>query len=84
MDPKGLKGQLIPLPARILAVADSYDAMTEDRVYRSALPWEAALEEIERCSGTQFDPGVARLFVDLIRAQKDVCVRPINGEECVE
>jgi len=82
--PAGLKGQEIPLPARILAVADSYDAMTEDRVYRRALPWEAAIEEIERCSGTQFDPDVARLFAELIRAQKDVGDRPFNREGCVE
>lgn len=67
--PKGLKGQQIPLSARILAVADAYDAMTEDRVYRSALTPESALEEIERCAGAQFDPDIAHLFAELIRAQ---------------
>lgn len=82
--PARLKGQEIPLPARILAVADSYDAMTEDRAYRRALHWEAAIEEIERCSGTQFDPDVARLFVDLIRAQKDVNDKPFNRDGRVE
>lgn len=68
--PSGLKGEQIPLVARILAVADAYDAMTEDRVYRRALLWDIALEEIERCSGTQFDPDIVLLFTRLIRAQK--------------
>ena len=68
--PGKLKGKDIPLASRILAVADSFDAMTEDRVYRRAMPWEDALEEIRQCSGTQFDPDIAHLFVDLIQAQK--------------
>jgi HD-GYP domain-containing protein (c-di-GMP phosphodiesterase class II) len=67
--PMGLKGQEIPIIARILTIADAYDAMTEDRVYRKALPPETALEEIERNAGTQFDPDIARLFVELIRKQ---------------
>jgi len=75
-DGKGYPGKLmgrdIPLASRILAVADSFDAMTEDRVYRRAMPWETALEEIGRCSGTQFDPDVAHLFMDLILAQKSM------------
>lgn len=57
-----LKGNDIPLGARILAVADSYDAMTSDRPYRSALSNEAGIEEINRCSGTQFDPEVVNAF----------------------
>jgi HD-GYP domain-containing protein (c-di-GMP phosphodiesterase class II) len=48
--------------ARIIAVADTYDAMTSDRAYRGALPHEVAVGEIERCSGSQFDPEVARTF----------------------
>ncbi|HBV67987.1 MAG TPA: GGDEF domain-containing protein, partial [Clostridiales bacterium] len=69
--PKGLKGAEIPLLSRVLAVADTYDAMTEDRVYRRALSWESSIEEIEKCTGTQFDPDIARLFIELIRKQKE-------------
>jgi response regulator RpfG family c-di-GMP phosphodiesterase len=61
--PLGLKGNDVPLIARIIAVADTYDAMTSDRAYRRALPHEVAVTEIERCSGTQFDPEVADSFV---------------------
>jgi diguanylate cyclase (GGDEF)-like protein/PAS domain S-box-containing protein len=61
--PKGLKGRDIPIVSRILAIADAFDAMTEDRIYRKALPREAAIEEIRRNAGTQFDPEVARLFL---------------------
>ncbi len=60
--PLGLKGQGVPLIARIIAVADTYDAMTSDRAYRRALPHEVAVNEIERCSGSQFDPDVAGTF----------------------
>ncbi len=63
--PEGLSGLGIPLLARILSVADSYDAMTETRVYRSAMPREAAMEEIRRCTGSQFDPEIARVFLEL-------------------
>jgi HD-GYP domain-containing protein (c-di-GMP phosphodiesterase class II) len=60
--PLGLKGQDVPLIARIIAVADTYDAMTSDRAYRRALPHEVAIAEIERCAGTQFDPDVSHDF----------------------
>jgi response regulator RpfG family c-di-GMP phosphodiesterase len=60
--PLGLKGSDVPLIARIIAVADTYDAMTSDRAYRRALPHEVAVGEIERCSGTQFDPDMAHDF----------------------
>jgi response regulator RpfG family c-di-GMP phosphodiesterase len=60
--PLGLKGNGVPLMARIIAVADTYDAMTSDRAYRGALPHEVAVTEIERCSGSQFDPEVASMF----------------------
>jgi len=56
--PAGLAGEQIPLAARILFVADSYDTMTTDRVYRARMSGHDALAEIERCSGTQFDPAV--------------------------
>jgi len=61
--PLGLKGNDVPLMARIIAVADTYDAMTSDRAYRRALPHEVAVTEIERCSGSQFDPEIATTFV---------------------
>lgn len=60
--PDGLKGPEIPLPARILAVADGFDAMTSDRVYRRGRPPEEALKEIERLAGTQFDKDVVAAF----------------------
>lgn len=60
--PDGLSGDRIPLGARIFAVADTYDAITSDRCYRQALPYEVAYNEILRCSGTQFDPCIVELF----------------------
>jgi putative two-component system response regulator len=59
-------GDNIPLGARILAVADAFDAMTSDRPYRSAMPVEEALDEVRRCSGTQFDPVVTKAFLKKI------------------
>ncbi|HMJ12912.1 MAG TPA: HD domain-containing phosphohydrolase, partial [Polyangiaceae bacterium] len=69
--PLGLAGQDIPLIARIISVADTYDAMTSDRAYRRALPHEVTVNEIVRCSGAQFDPDVAGLFTDNIEALRD-------------
>jgi putative nucleotidyltransferase with HDIG domain len=63
--PNGLGGKDIPLGARIFAVADTLDAMTSDRPYRKALTYGAALDEIRRCSGTQFDPRVAEVFLSM-------------------
>lgn len=60
--PQGLKGEEIPLLARIISVVDAYDAMTNDRAYRQAMIPEAALAEIRKHAGTQFDPRVARIF----------------------
>ena len=60
--PLGLKGEEIPLGARIFAVADTFDAITTDRPYRKAAPPQAAVAEIQRCSGTQFDPAVVEVF----------------------
>jgi diguanylate cyclase (GGDEF)-like protein/putative nucleotidyltransferase with HDIG domain len=64
--PHGLEGDEIPLEARILAVADAYEAMTVDRVYRGALPVEKAREELRRCAGTQFDPRVVEVFLEAL------------------
>jgi putative nucleotidyltransferase with HDIG domain len=63
--PDGLKGERIPLGARIFAVGDSFDAMTSDRPYRRALLIDAAREEIRRCSDTQFDPAVVMAFLSI-------------------
>jgi HD-GYP domain-containing protein (c-di-GMP phosphodiesterase class II) len=60
----GKAREQIPLEARVLAVADAFDAMTSERAYRAPLTTDAALDEIVRCAGTQFDPLVARMFVD--------------------
>jgi diguanylate cyclase (GGDEF)-like protein/PAS domain S-box-containing protein len=65
--PNGRTGESIPLLSRILSIADAYDAMTEDRIYRPALPREHALKEIEKNAGTQFDPQLANLFVEYMR-----------------
>ena len=64
--PLGLDGEAIPLEARILAVADTYDAMTSNRSYRKGLPHDVALEELQRCAGRQFDPQVVDAFLDVI------------------
>jgi putative nucleotidyltransferase with HDIG domain len=61
--PHGLAGAAIPLEARLLALADAFDAMTSRRSYRPALADDEALAEIDRCAGKQFDPALARLFL---------------------
>ncbi|MEI6578045.1 MAG: HD domain-containing phosphohydrolase [Eubacteriales bacterium] len=68
--PKGLTGEEISLPARIIAVADSYDAMTADRSYRNAVSEDEAANEIRKCSGAQFDPRIAKIFVEKILGKK--------------
>ena len=65
--PARLKGEQIPLEARIICVADSFSAMTQDRPYRGRMALEDACAELERCAGTQFDPEVVRVFVDEVR-----------------
>ncbi len=64
--PGGLRGEEIFLPARIFMMADTFDAMTTDRPYRRAMPLHAALEEIDTHAGTQFDPDVARAWIDIV------------------
>jgi len=71
--PQGLRGEQIPLGARIVTVADSFDAMMTDRPYRSRLPLERALAEVGKNVGTQFDPAVVRAFCRLL-------LRELNGE----
>ena len=69
--PLKLKGNTIPLIARIISVADTYDAMTSDRSYRRALPHEVAIAEIERCSASQFDPDIAATFTGTLEEYRD-------------
>ena len=63
--PDGLKGEEIPLVGRIVAIADTYDAMTSTRSYRNALTHEIAMIEIRNCKGIQFDPYLAEIFIEL-------------------
>lgn len=58
-----MREESIPLGSRIIAVADSFDAMTSDRPYRKAMPKEAAFAELNRCAGTQFDPNIVKAFL---------------------
>ena len=64
--PQGLKGDDIPLIARIICVADSYDAMSSFRCYRDALSKEEIMNELDVCAGKQFDPEIAAIMLDLI------------------
>ena len=68
--PNGLGGEEIPLEARIIAVADSYSAMTADRPYRRRMPLHAAQAELRRCAGTQFDPEVVSVFCEGLAARR--------------
>ncbi len=74
--PQGLKGRQIPLSARIVAIADAFEAMVSDRPYRKALGIEPALTEITACAGSQFDPFLARNFVEMMRE-----LMPLEDEE---
>lgn len=65
--PLGISGENIPLECRILTIADAFDAMTNDRPYRKAFSAQAAIDEILRCSGTQFDPGLVEVFEQVMR-----------------
>lgn len=69
--PSGLKGSEIPLIARIASVADTFDAMTSKRTYRDSLPISVVKEELKRCSGSQFDPEIASVFLDIL--ENDYC-----------
>jgi diguanylate cyclase (GGDEF)-like protein len=75
--PDGLKGDEIPFKARIISLADAYDAMTCQRPYRKALTKEEAIEEIKKNAGIQFDPNIVRVFVEKV---EDIC----DTEELIE
>lgn len=70
--PRGIKGESIPIRARIITVADSYDAMVSERPYRKPLTHKEAIEEIRRNLGTQFDPNIGKLFIDLYEEHDEV------------
>lgn len=80
--PLGLEGNKIPIIARLISVADTYDAMTSNRSYRRALPHEVAVAEIERCAGSQFDPDLAGEFVEGIDDYRDA--RAADGDAVPE
>ena len=63
--PSGIKGKDIPLNARIIGVADAFDAMNTKRVYRDPLPKDVILSELKKNRGTQFDPEILDIFIDL-------------------
>jgi two-component system, cell cycle response regulator len=73
--PDGLRGDEIPLGARVVSVCDAFDAMTTERPYREPVTEVAAIEELRRCAGTQFDPMVVEAFVRVIAGE-----RPTHGE----
>jgi diguanylate cyclase len=64
--PNGLKGEEIQLEARIISVADAYDAMTSERSYKKGMCQDEAVKELQRCSGTQFDPEIVDVFIHLV------------------
>lgn len=74
--PDGLKGEEIPIASRIVAIADTYDAMTSTRSYRVALQHEVAIAEIARCAGTQFDPNLAKIFIEMQEEIKEAKSHP--------
>jgi HD-GYP domain-containing protein (c-di-GMP phosphodiesterase class II) len=67
--PLGLKGEQIPLGARILAVADTYDAMIADRPYRKAFPFEYVKHEMKKAAGTQLDPEIVKVFFEILKRE---------------
>ncbi len=77
--PRGLAGEQIPIAARIFAIADTYDAMTNHRPYRRALSAEAARDEIARCAGTQFDRRCAEAFLSMTQVDLDELARPTDA-----
>ena len=79
--PRQLKGNEIPLGARIFSIADTLDAMTSDRVYRPAQSYEAAQKEILRCSGTQFDPAIVEVFLEIPTSFWVDLRKNVNGAE---
>ncbi|MBP8641186.1 MAG: HD-GYP domain-containing protein [Oscillospiraceae bacterium] len=69
--PKGLKGEQIPINARIIKVADAYDAMTKDRSYRKKMSQTEAISELQNCSGTDFDPQIVEVFIGQVLSNEN-------------
>ncbi len=79
--PRGVKGEAIPLEARILSVADAYDAITSPRPYRTQLSLKDAMDELRRCAGTQFDPALVPVFCELMQpGGKDAAIADRRSE----
>jgi len=78
--PSGLKGKEIPLSARIIAVGDTYDAITSDRAYRKGRSHQEAVAEIKRVAGTQLDPDIVNVFLDVAESSLEKIRREIPGE----
>lgn len=76
--PGSLSGENIPLHARIVAIADAFDAMTSDRSYRPRFTLFKALEEIDRCKGEQFDPKLATLFIETVKENKETIEKDLE------
>jgi diguanylate cyclase (GGDEF)-like protein len=81
--PDGLAGEQIPLGARIIFVTDAYDAMTSDRIYRARRSSDAALAELRRCAGTQFDPGIVAAFTEELGVSSSVEAAALPREPAV-
>jgi len=79
--PDGLAGEQIPLGARIIAIADSYDAMTSNRPYRDALGMDKVYNEFIRCGGSQFDPTLAEIFVKMLRRINNIGAVAVEKKE---
>jgi HD-GYP domain-containing protein (c-di-GMP phosphodiesterase class II) len=81
--PGGLQGEAIPIEARILSVTDAFEAMISERPYRKALSFKQAIAELEKCSGSQFDPSVVRAFIPiaLSSAPDDIELEMQRGQQ---
>ena len=77
--PEGLHGEVIPLSARIMAVADVFDALTSPRVYKEAFPLDVAIKMLEEASGTQFDPKCVEVFIEALPEVKVIWRRYNQG-----
>src|SRR6202035_1237510 len=80
--PQGLVGQQIPIGSRIIAIADAYDTITSERIYKKARTPEEAFQEIDRCGNAQFDPDLVRVFISRLRELSNPLVlNPTLAEE---